>query len=264
MAEQLDRPFAVISDIHGNLDALQAVLADIDERQIKHIVCLGDVVGYGPQPAECLDLVMERCAACLMGNHDYGVLYEPYSFNVGAEAACFWTRSALAAEGDEARRNRRWAYLGAMKLRLVVTTDNERLSEIAFVHGSPRKPINEYVFPDDVYTNPAKIHSLFERFGKVCFVGHTHVPGVFFDTPDFYGPDELDGEYELSANYKSLINVGSVGQPRDRDSRASYGIVDDEKVTFVRVPYDIDAVVEKINAISELEDYLGTRLQEGR
>jgi len=87
--------FAIVSDIHGNLEALTAVLAEIDRREIQHVVCLGDIIGYGPNPMECLDLVMTRCRAAIMGNHDFAVLYEPFNFNSGAEAACFWTRKAF-------------------------------------------------------------------------------------------------------------------------------------------------------------------------
>jgi predicted phosphodiesterase len=255
---------AVISDIHSNLEALQAVLADIDERQVEQIICLGDVVGYGPQPAECLDLIMARCQLCLMGNHDFAVVYEPNNFNIGAETAAFWTRQQLESAGPPEARARRWEYLGLMPVKHTITSKIERQGEMIFVHGSPRRPINEYVFPDDVYTNPAKIHSLFERFGKLCFVGHTHVPGVFFDTPDFYAPDEVDGQYEISENYKALINVGSVGQPRDRDNRASYAVVEEDVVTFVRVKYDVDSVVKKMRAVRELDEYLASRLREGR
>ena len=255
---------AIISDIHSNLDALQAVLADIADRKVEQIICLGDVIGYGPQPAECLDLVMEHCAVCLMGNHDYAVLYEPYNFNIGAESACFWTRAQLEAEPDSASRARRWDFIGSMVVKHTINSPIPRLGEMVFVHGSPRRPINEYVFPDDVYTSPGKIHGLFERFGKLCFVGHTHVPGVFMDTPDFYTPDELEDIYNVSETYKALINVGSVGQPRDRDSRASYAVVDDENIHFIRVPYNVDAVVEKIRAVPELDEYLGSRLREGR
>ena len=87
--------FAIVSDIHGNLEAFNAVLAEIERREIQHIVCLGDIVGYGPNPMECLDLVASRCRAAIMGNHDFAVLYEPFNFNSGAEAACFWTRKAF-------------------------------------------------------------------------------------------------------------------------------------------------------------------------
>jgi diadenosine tetraphosphatase ApaH/serine/threonine PP2A family protein phosphatase len=115
-----------------------------------------------------------------------------------------------------------------------------------------------------VYNVPNKIHGMFERFGHLCFVGHTHVPGVFADTPDFYGPDEVNMVYDFTLDRKALINVGSVGQPRDRDNRASYVVVERGKLTFVRVPYDVDAVTAKVRAIPALDDYLGNRLKEGR
>jgi diadenosine tetraphosphatase ApaH/serine/threonine PP2A family protein phosphatase len=133
-----------------------------------------------------------------------------------------------------------------------------------FVHGSPRRPVNEYIFPDDVYSNPNKIHSIFERFGHLCFVGHTHVPGVFLDAPDFYSPDELNDVYEVNPARKAMINVGSVGQPRDRDNRASYAVLEPGLVRFVRVPYAIEETMAKFKAIKDLDDYLATRLKEGR
>lgn len=255
---------AVISDIHSNVEALSAVIADIEARNIKQIICLGDVLGYGPEPDECLDLLMAKATVTLMGNHDYAVLYEPNKFNMGAESACFWTRRRLEEEPDAQKRARRWEFLGQMPVKYVLAGDDLGLGELTFVHGSPRKPINEYVFPDDVYNNPNKIHSLFDRFGHLCFVGHTHVPGVFVDTPDFYSPDELDGVYEVSPKHKAMVNVGSVGQPRDRDTRASYVILEPGLVRFVRVPYDIETVMKKVLAVPELDDYLGVRLKEGR
>ena len=101
-------PTALISDIHGNIDALQVVLADIDRRQVDRIICLGDIIGYGPNPRECLDMVMQRCEWSLMGNHDFAVLYEPTSFNLSAEQAAFWTRRQLELETDAERRHARW------------------------------------------------------------------------------------------------------------------------------------------------------------
>jgi predicted phosphodiesterase len=255
---------AIISDIHSNIEALQAVLADIASRQVEQIVCLGDVVGYGPWPKECLDLVRKHATIAMMGNHDYAVIYEPTKFNVGAEAACFWTRQQLEDEPDIEARNGRWDFMGKMKVKHVMDGKPLGLPEMTFVHGSPRRPVNEYIFPDDVYNNPNKVQGLFERFGQFCFVGHTHVPGVFLDTPDFYSPDELDGVYQIDPNRKALINVGSVGQPRDRDNRASYVLVTPQAVEFVRVPYDVEAVTKRVLEIPELDDYLGTRLKEGR
>ena len=110
----------------------------------------------------------------------------------------------------------------------------------------PRRPINEYIFPDDIYTNPGKFVSIFERFDRLCFVGHTHVPGVFLEGPDFYSPDELDYKFELT-DEKAVINVGSVGQPRDRDPRSSFVVVDRHVVEFVRVPYDVETTVRKVD-----------------
>jgi len=225
--------FAIIGDIHGNLEALKAVLADIEAHGIKKIVCLGDVVGYGPNPLECVDLVIERCEFAIRGNHDLAVFYEPYNFNVGAERACYWTRRLLENEPKKALRDRRWEFLGKLPVRMVY-------EDMLFVHGSPRRPVNEYLFEDDVFSNTYKLKANFERLQHVaCFIGHTHVPGVFVDDPYFERPDQLaeSGVYEVAEDDKVIINVGSVGQPRDGDARAAYGIVDDGRVgRFPRPP----------------------------
>ena len=255
---------AIISDIHSNMEALTAVLDDIASRDISQIVCLGDVVGYGPQPKECLDLVMSKTRVTLMGNHDFAVLYEPHRFNLGAEAACYWTREQLEKEPDQAKRNARWEFLGRLPVKHTWDASDMGLGELTFVHGSPRRPVNEYIFPDDVFNSPNKVQGLFDRFNGLCFVGHTHVPGVFLETPDFYGPDEVEGIFEVEPNRKALVNVGSVGQPRDRDPRASYVLLAPDHIQFIRVEYPADAVAEKVYAIKELDDYQGTRLKEGR
>lgn len=253
--------YAVISDIHSNLEALSAVFADIDRRGIRNVICLGDIVGYGPSPRECLDLIMERCAVCLCGNHDHAVLYEPYNFNVGAERAAYWTRQVFEDEPDPAKRNRRWEFLGRLPIRA-------EYEGKLLVHGSPRRPVNEYLFADDVYTNPSKLMANFERMEHTaCFVGHTHVPGVFMDDPYFESPDELTepSQYEIAPDDRVIVNVGSVGQPRDRDPRAAYGVVNDDNVVeFVRLEYEVDSVVQKILAIPELDDFLAHRLLDGR
>ncbi len=263
---------AIISDIHGNAEALTAVLADIDARGIKRIVCLGDIIGYGPDPLLCIDLVRARCQWALMGNHDFGVLYEPTNFNPGAESAAFWTRDRIDAEPDDALRRERYEFLGKLRVR-VVENGPDGKTQVLCVHGSPRRPINEYIFPDDVRTAPDKLTTIFERVPRVCFVGHTHVPGVFTDEPDFYPPGELtDSTYKFTENEKAIINVGSVGQPRDLDPRASYVVLREStaggdtrgEVQFVRVPYDIDGVAKKIKAVPQLSDWLADRLFEGR
>ena len=255
---------AVISDIHSNLEALEAVLADIDRRGADRIVCLGDVVGYGPNPRECLDRVRERATVALMGNHDWAVLYEPKQFNAVAEGAAFWTRRQLETEPDAALRGARWEFLATLEIKQTLQEDGAGSGDLTFVHGSPRRPVNEYIFPDDVYGSAQKVQGLFDRFGQLCFVGHTHVPGVFVDTPDFYSPEELDDVYPIDALHQALINVGSVGQPRDRDPRASYVLVEGPTVRFVRVEYDVEAVARKVHDIQDLDDSVGLRLAEGR
>ncbi|MBN2131501.1 MAG: metallophosphoesterase, partial [Sedimentisphaerales bacterium] len=199
--------YAIISDIHSNLAALHAVLDDARNNGAKEVFCLGDIVGYGPDPKACLDLIIEQGIISIMGNHDHAVFYEPTNFNTGAERASYWTRQVLEDEPDKEKRNQRWSFLGRMPVRL-------EMGDVLLVHGSPRRPINEYVFPDDIYTNTAKIAANFERVKRLCFVGHTHVPGVFLEDPDFYGVDELDGVYPITDLERAIINVGSVGQPR--------------------------------------------------
>ncbi len=249
-------PLAIISDIHANLEALSATLQEIRRRQITRICCLGDVIGYGPNPRECLDLVLESCEFTLMGNHDFAIFYEPCNFNTAAENAAYWTRSQLETDPDRPRRNRRWRYLGTMPIRMV---DGRFLA----VHGSPRRPINEYIFPDDAYSAVQKLEAIFERFEHLCFVGHTHVPGVFVPQPDFYPPEDLQHEYRITPDEKAIINVGSVGQPRDRNPRASFAILHPQRVEFVRVDYDVNTTVEKVRSIDALDNFLGQRLLEG-
>lgn len=255
---------AIISDIHGNAVALRAVLEDIDTRDdIRRIVCLGDIIGYGPSPLECVDLVADRCEWSLMGNHDFGVLYEPTNFNPGAESAAYWTREQFDAEEDESARARRYGFLGTLRVRVVEKANGSSRPLLA-VHGSPRRPINEYIFPDDVVSAPNKMTAIFDRIEQRCFVGHTHVTGIFTDEPDFYPPADLGGAYQWTEGEKVVVNPGSVGQPRDRDPRASYAIMDEQQIEFIRLEYDVQAVVEKVKAIDELSDFLGQRLLEGR
>lgn len=251
---------ALISDIHGNVEALRAVLADVETRRVEGVVCLGDIVGYGPDPLACVDLVAEKCRWSLLGNHDFGVLYEPTNFNPGAEQAAYWTRAQFENDPDEAARARRWAFLSQLRVRVKFGSENQ----IVAVHGSPRRPINEYVFPDDAINGTLKIQQIFERIDKCAVVGHTHVPGVFTDEPDFYTPAELKNKFTFQDGEKCMINVGSVGQPRDRDPRAAYVIVDGDEVEFIRVEYNIQVTAKRIRDNPNLDDFLGMRLFEGK
>ncbi|MEL6328473.1 MAG: metallophosphoesterase family protein [Planctomycetota bacterium] len=263
-------PTAIVSDIHGNAVAFRAVLEDIESRGIDRVVCLGDVIGYGPDPLECVDLVREECAWSLMGNHDFGVLYEPTNFNPAAESAAFWTRDQFDAEPDEKLRAERYDFLGRMRVRVSEPLPDggavDGTDRALCVHASPRRPVNEYIFPDDVHEAPDKLSAIFDRIDRVAFCGHTHVPGVFSDDPDFFPPGELGRQpvHTFDAGEKVIVNVGSVGQPRDQDPRASYVILHANQVEFVRVEYDVEATASKIKAVPELQDWLGDRLFEGR
>ncbi|MFG0260973.1 MAG: metallophosphoesterase family protein [Novipirellula sp. JB048] len=248
---------AILSDIHGNLVALRAVLADIETRAVDRIVCLGDIVGYGPQPCACLDRAIEFDFSVL-GNHDSSALFDPEGFNVAAEQAIFWTRAQLECgrDGPEASR-RRMEFL--CKLPRTV-----REGGVLFVHGSPRSPTNEYVFPEDTQ-NSKKMEKLFSMIPHLCFQGHTHVPGIFTQDLRFLRPSELAGGYSVSDKAQRLmINVGSVGQPRDGDPRSCYVIYDEKQVEFHRVEYDIEATIKEIEAEPELDNFLGYRLRDGR
>lgn len=246
---------ALISDIHSNIESLEAVLADIRDQGINEIYCLGDLVGYGPNPREVIDEIM-KCPVCLLGNHDQGALFDPEGFNSGAERAIFWTRNQLEnGPGTPASRQRRWDFLGELPRSRLEGT-------LLFVHGSARNPLNEYVFPEDIY-NKRKLEKIFALIPRHVFQGHTHVPGVFTENFNFFSPEELNNEYRLSQE-KAMINVGSVGQPRDGNPRACYVVLEDDVVRFRRVEYPLEKTIAKIYDVPELDNFLGDRLRDGR
>lgn len=249
---------AVISDIHGNLEALQAVLHDIDSQQVDEIVCLGDIIGYGPNPCECLDLVIQRAKWTILGNHDQAALFDPEGFNPVALRAIYWTRDRLdQGPGGVSQVNRRWDFLGELPR-------SHSDSDFLFVHGSPRDPTNEYVFPEYIF-DTRKMEILFSRVPRYCFMGHTHLPGVFTTSCEFVTPEDCDQRYALT-NDKVMVNVGSVGQPRDDDNRSCYVIIDLEAKTieFRRVSYDFNITAEKIYSEPDLDNMLGDRIKFGR
>ena len=261
---------ALISDIHANLEALEVVLSDIQGQDISEIFCLGDIIGYGPNPRECIDRVMDTCKTTILGNHDQGAMFDPDGFNIGAERAIFWTRSQLENPTDRPNNERRWEFLGDLPR-------SHRMGPFLFVHGSPRNPLSEYIFPEDIY-NHRKMERLFQLVERYCFQGHTHVPGIFTENFQFFAPEEIDNEYTMGEG-KLMVNVGSVGQPRDGDNRACYLILDDglskdagseakatasPRITFRRLSYDFEKTIQKIYAIPDLEPFLGDRLRQGR
>lgn len=247
---------AIVSDIHANLEALDAVLVDIDRQGIETIYCLGDVVGYGPDPAACIDRVVDRCEFTIMGNHDHAVFMEPTGFNTPAETAIFWSRCRLNAEEDEQKRLRRWEFVAGMPAF-------REMNSVLFVHGSPQRPMHDYLFPDEAELNMPHLVNVFDLFSQVCFVGHTHLPGVFTETYEFLSPAKVGDQYTIGSR-KIIVNVGSVGQPRDLDPRACYVTLAGREVRWHRVPYDHKATMEKILATDVLDEFLANRLADGR
>ncbi|MFH1707426.1 MAG: metallophosphoesterase family protein [Planctomycetota bacterium] len=254
---------AIISDIHANLEALTAVIEDIDALgTVVEIICLGDIIGYGPSPCECLDLLMPKMAS-LMGNHEDALLHGADNFNPKARAAIDWTRRALGISEPKAEvEQKRVKYLNEL-------SQNAMEGPHFLVHASPRFPIKEYIIPTDPH-RPAKLDANFELFSHICFVGHSHIPGVMVqESPGrytFYKPESLIGGtgYLFDTGEKAIVNVGSVGQPRDRNPDACYVTFDDEMAMFRRVKYDVAKTRAKVYQNSELPHFEGDRLIEGR
>ena len=252
-------PTAIISDIHSNAEALRAVLADIDRRGVDRIICLGDIIGYGPEPEWCIDQVMARCEWSLMGNHDEALFAGAAEFNTYAREALVYTRKKLRPRWFKgSRAKERWEFL-----RGLPTTWRE--GRFLFVHGSPRNPVREYVLSTDGILNPTKLRAVFEAYQGVCLAGHTRQPGSFSTDLRFQGlggADEMT--FELPEGEQFFLNVGSVGQPRDRDPRACYAILEDHAITWRRVEYDVRLTQERILEIPELPQVLAQRLSLGR
>ena len=248
---------AVISDIHANREALFAVLDDIDARGIEDVVCLGDVVGYGPEPAEVIELVRQRCRFSLMGNHDYALLTVPYGFNPVAAQAIRCHRSQL--EGACMDHERCAAHLEWLKDRPMKIEEEG----VLYVHASPRDPITEYVLESDVAYGPNdKITEIFRMIEGVCFCGHSHRPGVITEDFRWLSTAEANGLEVTRGRY--VVNDGSVGKPRDGDPRACYVEWDDGTIVFHRVEYPFRKTMKKIEAGGCLHSYCAERLAEGR
>lgn len=247
---------AVFSDIHANLPALEAVLRDIEEVDAEELWCLGDVVGYGASPDECVELVAARCQVCLVGNHDLAVLgrLDTSTFSTAAASAVEWT----AEHSSQASLD----FLGGLH-----PADSTRPA--ALYHASPRDPVWEYVlWPEQA------AECLIAQERRVSFIGHSHVALFFSATEDGGGgesPPEARG-WQAGAGTRLeidegrwLINPGSVGQPRDGDSRAAWLELDTDswQATYHRVAYEIDRAAEAIGRAG-LPEHLAKRLFVGR
>ncbi|MBL8754241.1 MAG: metallophosphoesterase family protein [Planctomycetes bacterium] len=252
---------AFVSDIHSNIEALTVCLQEIERLGCKRILCLGDVIGYGPQPRDALATIMARAEFSLLGNHEHGAMFYASDFNPRARAAIDWTRDQLSRRDCPREENMKfWNYLDAMK-------KEHREGAMLMVHGSPRDPVREYLVPRDA-TDPQKMAECFAKMGdaNLCFVGHSHVPGVYLKSGQFLMPADIGMQWQVSE--PAMINIGSVGQPRDGDPRLSFVTYDGDgrsgTVRFHRLEYDVATTMAKIRAIPELPDYLADRLSQGR
>jgi len=251
---------ALISDIHGNLEALEAIRKDMQALRVESVICLGDVIGYGPNPGECVDLAREF-GVVLAGNHEEAVLRGPLGFNTLARESALWTRKQLRPTfGSFKGKRARWEFLKILPLRHI---DDGNL----FVHASPRDPTQEYILQSDTEVlfggKPEKLVDIFRRFEQVCFIGHTHCPGIITQDFCFHPLREIASSWTMKENEKIIVNIGSAGQPRDGDNRACYVVQDGKRLQFRRIPYDFENTIEKIKRIPQLNDRNGERLRYG-
>jgi len=223
---------AIMSDVHGNLEALKEVLRDLDGRGATETFCLGDMVGYGPQPQECVDLLRARGVRCTMGNHEQGLINIHYlrGFNQPAADALRWTREAINEE----------TYRWLTSRHKSIVAHGCRM-----VHGLPPDSVNEYL-----WSHLGRMPEVFAGFAEpVCFVGHTHALKRFTCRAGVCeGLPLVPGITELEPGCRHLVNVGAVGQPRDGDNRAKYVLLDTGKrvLELRAVAYDIQKTVDRI------------------
>jgi diadenosine tetraphosphatase ApaH/serine/threonine PP2A family protein phosphatase len=272
---------ALISDIHGNLAALDAVMRDVETRSVDEVLCLGDIVGYGPDPEACLDVVMARARWALMGNHDHALLHGAEGFNPLAAEVIRLTAdrmsagvSATAAYCPHASPGQcpaclamarapaaRWQYLEHLEL-------SRREGDVLYVHGSPLDPVFEYVFPDRCGRawRPGRARQVLDAVPGIAFCGHTHYPCAISSDLVCHYPVDGGSRIQLEKSCKYLVNLGSVGQPRDGDPRASYVLFDEREriVEWRRLPYDIASVAERIEAMCGRDNWCAKRLWKGR
>jgi predicted phosphodiesterase len=239
--------YAVISDVHSNLDALEAVLSDIDRRRIQDVMFLGDAVGYGPEPNECIELLTTRCKTLLAGNHDWGAvgITDICCFNEYAKHAIEWTAEVITG------RNK--AALSSFHL-----SEEQKEEDVFFVHATPKEPGEWHYL---LTLQDAELN--FNYFSNwICFLGHSHQPFIIEKTRS----GELlvlADNVRMNRESRYIINAGSVGQPRDGDPRACYTIFDNDRAEIVRITYNIENVQDKMRQ-EDLPYHLIERLALGR
>ena len=242
--------FAFISDIHANLEALETVIEDIENQNIDEVICLGDIVGYGANPNECVDLVSKKCPVTLLGNHDAAAvdMLSTQHFNIHAKIAIEWTSQTLKKESKN--------FLSSLPLKTAKPS-------MTLVHATPYEPNMWYYI-----TSLEEAAFNFQFFDtQLCLVGHTHIPIIIVLDKDKELYVHQDTFIKLSdvEGARLLINVGSVGQPRDRNPRSCYGIFDSDAGEFYyrRIAYSIEKTQMKMKKI-KMPEFLISRLEDGR
>jgi diadenosine tetraphosphatase ApaH/serine/threonine PP2A family protein phosphatase len=248
---------AIVSDIHSNLEALTAVFETCERLGVKEYLCLGDVIGYGPNPLEVTRLAQRRFASSLMGNHEEALVTRKHRFNPHAAQAIDWTRKILQAAGPEGD-------LAAPMDWFKARTPFALRGKLLMVHGSIYDPVHDYV---DEPENPVESQQMIETLNRdfagfdLCFAGHNHTPFLSTVVGTIF-PHDDHREFTLPPGHKAYVCVGSVGQPRDRDPRASFATLDGDKLTFHRIDYNFKKTQEKITAAG-LNLFLAERLALG-
>lgn len=236
---------AVISDIHANLPALNATLKFLSTQKIDRIICLGDIVGYGPYPNECIELVKEHCQYVMLGNHDQAALGmgDVNYFNEYALEVILWTRERLTAYNKGFLENLPYS-----------VSDDKRL----YVHSSPFEP-EEWHYILDEHEARANLAC---TDAQLIFIGHSHIPLVFSEREGFLETELLPLELKRD---RYIVNVGSIGQPRNGDPRATFVIYDDQSdnLEYIRINYDVDEAFQAI-IDSHLPSFLAMRLLTGQ
>lgn len=233
---------AIISDIHGNLEALNKVLDYVAKNNIDQLYCLGDIVGYGPNPNECVELIRQQAQKTVIGNHDHAVLglTSTEYFNDFAKLSTYWTQNILTAENID--------YLSALDFTLAI-------DDVYLVHSTPSDPPMWHYILSEI--DARHEFNYFEQ--KICFIGHSHFPIVFHQNGY-----SRKNKYKLDNANKCIINVGSVGQPRDGNPKACFCVYDTDthEIDYVRLAYDIEQTRQKIIAAG-LPVFLADRLLRG-
>jgi len=239
--------YGLISDVHANLEALQAVLKDMEKRKVDSVHCLGDVVGYGADPAACLKLVDTTCDIKLLGNHEYAALglQSCEDFNEAARTAAEWTLAKLDEKAS--------AIMSDFEL-------DRALDDLYLVHASPYEPDHWHY----IFTSDDAVLAFEHLEQKIGFFGHSHIPMILRERPGSLPGAQAGHEFTADPEGRYLVNVGSVGQPRDNDPRACYVVFDSEELEFEfhRVEYDIAATQQKMTEAS-LPKTLISRLEAG-